>query len=111
MKYAVSLDDGSEREGHRTPAEEVTWNAIASCLGACTNGPYDRCRYIGRRRRHSFTGRFPQISPQRSYFVHGQRCTRIPEALTDRQYKKFLQGEDISSGLLLKATWRARTLR
>jgi len=104
MKYAVSLDDGSEREGHRTPAEEVTLEMLSRRVWALAQmDPTTVADILGGDEGIPLPDVSPSnLAPEKLLRPWDSVVRASPEALTDRQYKKFLQGEDISSEAIIQ---------
>jgi hypothetical protein len=105
MKYAVSLDDGSEREGRRTSAEEVTLEKLSRRVWALAQMDPTTVADIlsGNEGIPLPDVSAPNLAPEQLLRPWDSVVRASPEPLTDRQYKKFLQGEDISSEAVVES--------
>jgi hypothetical protein len=104
MKYAVSLDDGSEREGRGTPAEEVTLEMLSRRVWALAQmDPTTVADLLsGNEGIRLPDVSAPKLAPEQLLRPWDSVVRASPEPLTVRQYKKFLQGEDISSEAIIE---------
>ena len=104
MKYAVSLDDGSEREGRGTPAEEVTLEILSRRVWALAQmDPTTVADIMSANEGIPLPDvSAPNLAPEQLLRPWDSVVRASPEPLTDRQYKKFLQGEDISSEAIIE---------
>jgi len=105
MKYAVSLDDGSEREGRKTPAEEVTLEILSRRVWALAQmDPTTVADIMSANEGIPLPDvSAPNLAPEQLLRPWDSVVRASPEPLTDRQYKKFLQGEDISSEAIIES--------
>src|SRR5258707_12299113 len=105
MKYAVSLDDGSEREGRGTPAEEVTLEMLSRRVWALAQmDPTTVADILGGDEGIPLPEVSPSdLAPEKLLRPWDSVVRASPEPLTDRQYKKFLQGEDISREAIIES--------
>jgi len=105
MKYAVSLDDGSGREGRKTPAEEVTLEMLSRRVWALAQmDPTTVADILGGDEGIPLPEVSPSnLAPEKLLRPWESVVRASPEALTDRQYEKFLQGEDISSEAIIES--------
>ena len=104
MKYAVSLDDGSEREGRGTPAEEVTLEILSRRVWALAQmDPTTVADIMSVNEGIPLPDvSAPNLAPEQLLRPWDSVVRASPEPLTDQQYKKFLQGEDISSEAIIE---------
>jgi len=105
MKYAVSLDDGSEREGRGTSAEEVTLEILSRRVWALAQmDPTTVADIMSANEGIPLPDvSAPNLAPEQLLRPWDSVVRASPEPLTDRQYKKFLQGEDISSEAIVES--------
>jgi hypothetical protein len=105
MKYAVSLYDGGEHDGRTTPAEEVTLEILSRRVWALAQmDPTTVADILGGNEGIALPDVTPsKLAPEQLLRPWDSVVRASPEALTDRQYKKFLQGDDISSEAIIES--------
>jgi hypothetical protein len=105
MKYAVSFHDGSERDGRTAPAEEVTLETLSRRVWALAQmDPTTVADLLGGNEGIPLPDVTPSnLAPEQLLRPWDSVVRASPEPLTDRQYKKFLQGDDISSEAIIES--------
>jgi hypothetical protein len=106
MKYAVSLnDDDGDREGRATPAGEATLEMLSRRVWALAQmDPATVADILSGDERIPLPDVSPSnLAPEKLLRPWDTVVRASPAPLTDRQYRKFLQGEDISSEAIVES--------